>query len=111
MGRNFKETLTMFVERNVFHLKFGAAKQAVSLWKGYLEKAHFLNDKIHARLLTDITGRGYSIVLELSYDTFAELEPLKCSLTKLEGWKEFYQQFIPLCEFSERTQYKLEFSY
>ena len=48
----------MFVERNVFHLKFGAAKQAVDLWKAYLEKAHFLNNKIHARLLTDITGRG-----------------------------------------------------
>ena len=101
----------MFVERNVFHLKFGAARQALSLWKPFLEKAHYLNPAIHARLLTDITGRGYSLVLELGYETFAELEPSKCTLTSLEGWKEFYQQFIPLCEFSERTQYRLEVSY
>ncbi len=101
----------MFVERNIFHLKFGAARQALQLWKTYLEKAHVQNPPIHARLLTDITGRGYSLVLELSYDSFAELEPAKCTLTKLEGWKEFYQQFIPLCDHSERTQYKMELSY
>ena len=101
----------MFVERNCFHLKFGTARQAINLWKDFLEKAHRLNNNIHARLLTDITGRGYTIILELSYSSFAELEPTKCSLTKLEGWKEFYQQFIPLCEHSERTQYKLEINY
>ncbi len=101
----------MFVERNIFHLKFGAARQALQLWKTWLEKAHFLDQHIHARLLTDITDRGYSLVLELSYETFAELEPSKCTLTKLEGWKDFYQQFIPLCEYSERTQYKLEVNY
>ena len=101
----------MYVERNVFHLKFGAARQAIIMWKDYLEKAHKLNNNIHARLLSDVTGRGYTIVLELSYDSFAELEPSLCSLTKTEGWKEFYQQFIPLCEFSERTQYKLEVNY
>ena len=98
----------MFVERNVFHLKFGASKQAVGLWKEYLQKAHGLNNSIHARLLTDLTGRGYTIVLELSYEDYAGLEPSKCLLTQQQGWKEFYQQFIPLCEYSERTNYKLE---
>ncbi|MCW3110571.1 MAG: hypothetical protein JWQ09_5077 [Segetibacter sp.] len=101
----------MFVERNVFHLKFGNARQAVSLWKEYLEKAHNLNNSLNIRLLTDLTGRGYTIVLELSYEDYAALEPSKCMLTKQEGWKEFYQQFIPLCESTERTQYKLEVAY
>jgi hypothetical protein len=101
----------MFIERNVFHLKFGTSKQAMALWKEFLQKAHALNNNLHVRLSTDITGRGYSIVLELSYETFAELEPSKCTLTKMEGWKDFYQQFIPLCEHSERTQYKLEIDY
>jgi hypothetical protein len=101
----------MFVERNIFHLKFGMAKQAVTLWKDYLQKARGVDNNIHARLLTDITGRGYSIILELSYETYAELEPAKCSLIQKEGWKDFYQQFIPLCEYSERTQYKLELSF
>jgi len=101
----------MFVERNIFHLKFGMAKQAVTLWKDYLQMASTLDKGIHARLLTDLTGRGYSIILELSYETYAELEPAKCLLTQKEGWKDFYQQFIPLCEYSERTQYKLELSF
>jgi hypothetical protein len=100
----------MFVERNVFHLKFGTGKQAVSLWKDYLQKMDNVNNKIHARLLTDLTGRGYTIILELSYDNYAALEPSTCLLTKQDGWKEFYQQFVPLCEYSERTQYKLEIS-
>ena len=98
----------MFVERNVFHLKFGMAKPALLLWKAYLQKVQRSNENIHARLLTDLTGRGYTIVLELRYSNYADLEPAKCLLTKEEGWKEFYHQFIPLCEYTERTQYKLE---
>jgi hypothetical protein len=98
----------MYTERNIFHLKFGMARQAVGMWKNYLQKTHSRDNSIHARLYTDLTGRGYSLVLELSYDSYAALEPSKCTLTKQEDWKEFYQQFIPLCEFSERTLYKLE---
>ncbi len=101
----------MFVERNIFHLKFGMAKSALALWKEYLRKVQSGNQDIHVRLLTDITGRGYTIVLELSYEQYADLEPAKCLLTKQEGWKEFYQQFIPLCEYAERTQYKLEIEF
>lgn len=101
----------MFIERNVFHLKFGLAKQALVLWKEYLRKVQSTDQHIHARLLSDITGHGYTIVLELSYENFADLEPARCLLTKQDGWKEFYQQFIPLCEYAERTQYKLELAY
>lgn len=101
----------MFIERNVFHLKFGMAKEAIWLWKEYLQKIQGINQPIHARLLTDITGRNYTIILELSYKSYADLEPAKCLLTRQEGWKEFYQQFIPLCEHSERTQYKLEIDF
>ncbi|TKK65966.1 hypothetical protein FC093_18355 [Ilyomonas limi] len=87
------------------------AKDAISLWREYLQKIQSINKSIHARLLTDITGRNYTIVLELSYTNYADLEPAKCLLTRQDGWKEFYQQFIPLCEFSERTQYKLEIDF
>jgi hypothetical protein len=101
----------MYVERNVFHLKFGLAKSALGQWKTFLEKAHFKNDDIHVRLLTDLTGPAYVIILELSYSSYAELEPSECLLTKDPDWKEFYQSFIPLCEKSERTLYKLAVSY
>jgi hypothetical protein len=98
----------MFIERNVFNLKFGTARQALSLWKDYLQHARNADSKIRARLLSDLTGRGYTIVLELAYPAYEELEPAKCRLTQQEGWTAFYQQFIPYCESAERTLYKLE---
>jgi hypothetical protein len=100
----------MFIERNEFHLKFGMAAEAKSQWKDFLEKAVKVKPDIKARLLSDLTGRGYTIVLELSYPSYAELEPSRCLLTNLPGWKTFYNQFIPLCETSHRTLYKLEAS-
>jgi hypothetical protein len=100
----------MFIERNEFHLKFGTAAEAKALWKDFLGKAVKENPSIKARLLSDLTGRGYTIVLELAYPTYAELEPSQCLLTNLPGWKAFYNQFIPLCEASHRTLYKLETS-
>ena len=100
----------MFIERNIFRLKFGKSGQALALWKAFLEEARPNTTGLHIRLLTDLTGRSYSIVLELGYETYAELEPSKCRLTQLPQWKEFYQQFIPLCESSERTLYKTEIS-
>ena len=98
----------MYIERNVFLLKFGAGRQAVELWKEYLNRVQQDDDQIHVRLLTDISGRGYSLILEQSFDTFAEAEPTKCRLVNRKDWKEFYAKFIPMCESSERTYYRLQ---
>ncbi|HEY5748425.1 MAG TPA: hypothetical protein VIU12_20285 [Chryseolinea sp.] len=98
----------MYVERNVFTLKFGASKEAMPMWKEYLERVQKRDKKIHARLLTDVSGAAYSLVLELGYETFAEAEPSQCRLTHQEDWKEFYAKFTPLCERSERTYYRLQ---
>lgn len=101
----------MFIERNVFHLKFGQAKPAVTMWKEYLEKAHREDNNIHVRLLTDLTGSGYTLVLEQTFSTYAELEPSKCALVNRTDWKEFYEKFIPYCERSERTLHKLQLAF
>jgi hypothetical protein len=101
----------MFIERNIFHLKFGQAKPAVTLWKNYLEKAHFENNSIHVRMLTDLSGRGYALIIEQSFNSYAEMEPSACALVNRPDWKEFYQQFIPYCESSERTLYKLQLAF
>jgi hypothetical protein len=101
----------MFVERNVFHLKFGQAKPAVTLWKDYLEKVHRENNTIHVRMLTDLSGQGYSLIMEQLFDTYAQMEPGACPLVNRPDWKEFYQQFIPYCESSERTLYKMQLAF
>ena len=101
----------MFVERNVFSLKFGQARPAINLWKEYLEKAHREDNSIHVRMLTDLSGPGYTLIIEQIFNTYAELEPSKCALVNRGDWKEFYEKFIPYCERSERTLYKLQAAY
>jgi hypothetical protein len=95
-----------FVERNIFHLKYGASREALPMWREYLQRVQQRDPKVHVRLLTDISGPAYSLVLEIEYETFAEMEPSECRLTNQPDWKEFYQKFIPLCERSERTYFK-----
>jgi hypothetical protein len=99
---------TMYVERNEFHLKFGASKDALPMWKEYLQWVQNRDKKVHVRLLTDVSGPAYTIILEILFETFEEAEPSQCRLTHQEDWNEFYQKFIPLCERSERTYYKLQ---
>lgn len=96
----------MYIERNVFYLQFGAGKAALELWRAYLETARQADPGLRARLLTDLSGPAYVLVLELAYDSYAELEPALCRLTRLAGWREFYERFVPLCKSSERTLYK-----
>jgi len=96
----------MYVERNEFHLKFGSSRAALELWKQYLNRVHQEDANVHVRLFTDVSGRGYTLVLEQLSDTFAEAEPSACRLVNRADWKDFYQQFIPLCESSVRTFYK-----
>ena len=76
------------------------------MWKEYLSKVHVRDKDIHFKILTDVSGPGYVIILEIEYQTFAEAEPSQCKLTHQEDWKEFYSKFIPYCESTKRTYYK-----
>ncbi|QOI97382.1 MAG: hypothetical protein HRU69_07715 [Flammeovirgaceae bacterium] len=102
---------TMYVERNVFYLKFGASSEAIPMWKDYLQRVHQRDQNIHARLLTDVSGPAYTLILEIEYESFSEMEPSECRLTNQPDWKEFYRQFIPLCEKAERTYYKKQMQF
>jgi len=98
-----------YISRNVFHLKFGKAKEALQLWKDYLSKVDLPPDKYDFRLLSDLTGSAYVLVLEITVSTFENLDASNNELLKDASWREFYNQFIPLCNRSERTFYKVEF--
>ena len=97
-----------YVERNEFQLKFGASKEALPIWKEYLDRVHERDKTIHARLLTDVSGTGYTLILEIYYTSFAEAEPSQCRLTHQSDWKAFYEKFIPLCEKTTRTYFKMQ---
>jgi hypothetical protein len=66
----------MIVIRNVFQLKYGKAKEAVALMKEALpiQKKALAGVDFSARVLTDVTGPFYTLVLELTVPNLATFE-------------------------------------
>ena len=64
----------MIVVRNVFQLKFGKAREAVAVMKEGVAIQKRLAAEGSARLLTDVTGRHYTLVLEMTLPNLAALE-------------------------------------
>ena len=55
-----------------------------------------------SRILTDFTGEGYRLIIELPYATLADYEAdLKKELGG-SGWTEWYEKFKALIRYSER---------
>jgi len=88
----------MIVIRNVFRLKFGKAREAVPLLKESVAIQKRSGVEFSARILTDLVGAFYTIVLEI---TVPNLGAFESQMPKIMGDKEFqanYQKFTPLVE-------------
>jgi hypothetical protein len=91
----------MIVVRNTFQLKFGKSREAVALWrkgKPLIEKG----SKAKVRLLTDITGRFYTMVLEMEFKSLAEFERGHGSTAASAAWRGWYKRFSALAESGSR---------
>jgi hypothetical protein len=66
----------MIVIRNVFRLKFGKAREAVALFKEgiAIQKRVGAELDFSTRLLTDVTGPFYTVVLEITVPNLAAFE-------------------------------------
>ena len=64
----------MVVVRNVFQLKFGKAREAVAVMKEGVAIQKRLAPEGSPRLLTDVTGRHYTLVLEMTVPNLAAFE-------------------------------------
>jgi len=66
----------MIVIRNVFRLKFGKAREAVALMKESLaiQKRTLTGTDFSTRVLTDVTGPFYTLVLEITVPNLATFE-------------------------------------
>ena len=91
----------MVLVRDVFQLKFGKSKAAVDLLKQgiALEKKAGYNSQ---RLLTDISGPYYTLVMESSFPNLTEFEKAHHKVAGTPVWKKWYQSFVPLVEFGRR---------
>lgn len=91
----------MFIVREIFHLQFGRYKEAKALLNEGLQK-HLLLQPAGSRVLTDFTGEGYRLIIELPYATLADYEAdLKKELSGSD-WQAWYEKFKPLVRYSER---------
>ena len=93
----------MIVVRNVFRLKFGKAREGVGAMKEAIVAArHAAGREVPIRLLTDVTGEFYTLVIERTYSSMIEFEETAKALTAEPQWRAAYQQLMPLVETGHR---------
>ena len=99
----------MILIRNVFHLKFGKAREAVALVKqGMAIQTRVMSGvDFSTRLLTDVTGPFYTLVLELTVPSFGTFEANAPRLFGDKEWQANYQQMAPLVESGYREVFTI----
>lgn len=91
----------MIVVRDVFRLKFGQAREVKA---AMLESQKLMTDEQlkNSRVLFDLVGPAYTMVLENTYTNLAHYEKELAALLGKPEWKEWYQKLIPRIEQSYR---------
>jgi hypothetical protein len=85
----------MILVRNVFQLKFGQAKEAVSIWTEIVELMRQAGIGSDHRLLTDLVGGSYyTLIFEVTFPSLGEWTGALGS----EKGRALYERFIPLVE-------------
>jgi len=89
----------MILVRNVFQIKFGRMKEARELWK---EGLKFVNAPNNPRLLTDLTGQFYTLVMETTHKDLSSLEADMRTDMSQSAFAAWYQKLIPLVDSGRR---------
>jgi hypothetical protein len=92
----------MILERVIFSLKFGKAKEAKALMK---ESKKLMPEEWqkNSRVLFDLVGPSYTMVMENTYESLTAFEKMMSQeMPNAKEWGDWYQRFIPLVEKSER---------
>ena len=99
----------MIVIRNVFRLKFGKAREAVALMtEGLAIQRRAVTDiDFSTRLLTDLTGPFYTLVLELTVPNLATFESNAPKLFGDKEWQAHYQKVGALVESGYREVFSV----
>jgi hypothetical protein len=92
----------MIVIRNVFRLKYGKAREALAVMKDGIAIQKRLAPDASARLLTDVTGRHYTLVLEVTVPSLAAFEGTVPSIFGDKDFQANYQKMVPLVESGHR---------
>jgi hypothetical protein len=91
----------MILVRDIFQLKFGKSRDAMTLWK---EGKAILQASGHKpmRIMTDLTGPYYTMVLESEFANLAEFEAGHSSTAMTDEWRKWYSRFTELVDSGRR---------
>ena len=87
----------MILVRDVFRLKFGAAKEARALLKEMMRISTKAGFAPHRQLM-DLTGPYYTLVLESMHASLAAWESTLNDAQAAKEWGAWYEKFKPLVE-------------
>ena len=98
----------MIIIRNVFRLKFGKAREAVALFK----EADAIQKRVAGtdfpiRLMTDVTGPFYTVVLEVTAPSLTAFEAGAPQLMADKDWQANYQKIGALVESGYREVFSV----
>jgi hypothetical protein len=100
---------SMIVVRNVFQLKFGKAREAVALVKEgiAIQKKAMAGLDFSTRLMTDVTGPFYTLVLELTVPSLSTFETFAPRIFADKEWQDNYQKLSLLVESGHREVFSV----
>jgi hypothetical protein len=97
----------MILERMVFRLKFGKAKDVKALLKESKAMMPPAMQK-NMRYMFDLTGPSYTCVMENTYESLSVMEKMMSEeMPNSKEWGEWYQKFIPLVDSSYREMFTI----
>jgi len=97
----------MIVIRNTFRLKFGKAREAVALLKEAVALQKRLGMGFPTRILTDVTGAFYTVVLELTAPSLSAYEAESPRYMSDKKFQANYKKFVPLVESGSREIFQV----
>jgi len=91
----------MILVRDIFQLKFGKARDAMNLWN---EMLPLMSGSGHTpdRLLTDLTGQYYTLIMESTFENLAEYEMAFSDTVVSDEWRKSYMKFTELVDSGRR---------
>ena len=95
----------MIVVRNVFYAKYGKGDELVSLFKEYKPT---LGAEYRQRILTDASGKFFTVVLEYEVESLAEWEQATRRLFGTKDFESWFARSVPLVESGYREFYNVE---
>ena len=97
----------MIVVRNVFRLKFGRAKEAVALLKEGIAIQKRAGVDMNQRLMTDLVGTFYTLVLGLTAPNMSNLDANMPKVMGDKDWQAIYHEFSSLAESGYREVFTI----